>query len=148
MWGPETVMESPPRVELFVRSLAPTDARETQEQVVNRLQSLDENDRIRGVDYTLCGECVCPSLNSAETDIAQLLLGRYERFETWAESNGRDLIGFERRETEPLLTGTSVTGIVFPRLTLAEFRGGDVSFVAPSTDGTEQTTVKERLDAY
>jgi hypothetical protein len=37
MWGPETVMESPPRVELFVRSLAPTDARETQEQVVDRL---------------------------------------------------------------------------------------------------------------
>lgn len=140
--------ENTPRVELFVRSLAPTDARETQEQVVDRLQSLDEDDQIRGVDYTLCGECVCPSLNSAQTDIAQLLLGRYERFESWAETNDRELVGFEQRETESLLTGTSETGIVFPRLTLAEFRGGEVAFIAPSTDGTEQTTVKERLEAY
>lgn len=137
-----------PRVELLLRSLAPTDARPAQERLVSRLQSLDEADRIRGVDYTLCGECVCPSLNTAEADIAAFLFGRYERFEAWAEENDRELVGFEERETESLLTGATVTGIVFPRMTLAEYRDGSLTFVAPSTDGTEQTAVADRLETY
>jgi hypothetical protein len=142
------VTGSPPRVELFLRSLAPTAARPAQERLVSRLQSLDDEDKITGVDYTLCGECVCPSLHTAETDIAAFLLDRYERFEAWAEENGCELVGFEERDTESLLTGATVTGIVFPRMTLAEYRDGSLSFVAPSTDGVEQTTVADRLDTY
>lgn len=140
--------ENPPRVEVYLRSLAPTDIRDTQEQVVETLRTLDDEGRIKGVDYTLCGECVCPSLRTAETDIAKTLLRRYESFEEWADSNDRELVGFEKRDTESLLTGTSVTGIVFPRLTLAEFRNGDLTFVAPSSNGTEQTSVDDRLDVY
>ncbi|WP_340098882.1 HTH domain-containing protein [Salinibaculum salinum] len=140
--------ERPPRVEVYLRSLAPTDIRDTQERIVDRLRTLDDEGRIEGVDYTVCGECVCPSLQTAETDIAKLLLRRYESFEEWADSSDRELVGFEQRDTESLLTGTSVTGIVFPRLTLAEFRSGAVTFVAPSTNGTEQTSVSDRLDVY
>ena len=139
---------SPPRVEVYLRSLAPTDIRDTQEQIVDRLRTLDDERRIKGVNYTLCGECVCPSLKTAETDIAKLLLRRYESFEEWADENDRELVGFEQRDTESLLTGTSVTGIVFPRLTLAEYRNGELTFVAPSTNGTEQTSVGDRLDVY
>jgi hypothetical protein len=142
------VSADPPRLELLLRSLAPVDARPAQERLVSRLQSLDDEDRIKGVDYTLCGECLCPSLNTAETDIAAFLLERYERFEAWAEENGRELVGFEERDTESLLTGATVTGIVFPRITLAEYREGSLTFVAPSTNGTEQTTVADRLETY
>jgi hypothetical protein len=140
--------ESPPRVEVYLRSLAPTDIRDTQEKIVDRLRTLDDEGQIKGVDYTLCGECVCPSLQTAETDIAKLLLRRFESFEEWADNNDRELVGFEQRDTESLLTGTSVTGIVFPRLTLAEFRDGELTFVAPSANGTEQTSVTDRLDVY
>lgn len=147
-WWWALVVESPPRIELFVRSLAPTDIRDRQERIVETLTALDGDGEIAGVEYTLCGECVCPSLQTAETDIAQLLLDRHAAFEDWAESRDRELVGFERRDTESLLTGTTVTGIVFPRITLAEYREGTLTFVAPSTDGTEHTTVEDRLGTY
>jgi len=140
--------ETPPRIEVFLRSLAPTESRERQERLVSRLRELDDDGRIEGVEYTLCGECVCPSLETAETDIAKLLLDRYQSFEEWAAENGRELVGFREKDTESLLTGTSVTGIVFPRVALAEYRNGEVTFVAPSTNGTDQTAVEDRLDAY
>lgn len=142
------MVESPPRIEVYVRSLAPTATRDKQERIVGRLQSLEDEGRIKAVDYTLCGECVCPSLNTAETDIAQLLLDRYEAFGEWADDAGRDLVGFEERDTESLLTGTTVTGIVFPRMVLAEYRNGDLAFVAPSTNGVEQTSVGDRIGVY
>lgn len=140
--------EAPPRVELYVRSLAPTDVRNQQERVVGTLQTLDAENRIKGMEVRLCGDCVCPSLHTAETDIGDRLLRRYDAFKHWAMANDRELIGFETRDNKSLLTGTTVTGIVFPRLTLAEFRDGDLTFVAPSKNGTEQTNVVDRLETY
>jgi hypothetical protein len=137
-----------PRVKLYVRSLAPTDVRDEQERIVGLLRSLDDEGKIKGVDFTLCGDCVCPSLQTASTDIGELLLGRYDDFEQWAAEHDRELVGFEKRDTESLLTGTTVTGVVFPRLTLAEYREGTLTFVAPSTDGTTQTSVGDRLETY
>ncbi|MFC7131718.1 MULTISPECIES: HTH domain-containing protein [Salinibaculum] len=137
-----------PRIELYVRSLAPTEARDTQEAVVERLQRLDETGRISGFELALCGDCVCPSLNTAATDTGERLLRRYEAFQRWAASQDRELTGFRQRDTESLLTGTTVTGVVFPRITLAEYRNGGLAFVAPSANGTDQTGVLDRLDAY
>jgi len=142
------MVDEPPRVELYVRSLAPTDIRDKQEQIVKQLQSLDEEGRIKGTDFTLCGDCVCPSLQTAETDVAKLLLDRYKSFEQWAEKNDREPVGFEERDTESLLTGTTVTGIVFPRLSLAEYRNGELTFVAPSANGTDKTNIIDRLEMY
>jgi hypothetical protein len=137
-----------PRVELYVRSLAPTEARDQQERVVARLQSLDDRDELRAVETVLCGDCVCPSLATADTDIGEHLLGRYRAFEEWAADHDRELVGFERRDTQSLLTNTSVTGIVFPRLALAEYRNGRPTYVAPSANGTDTTSVADRLDTY
>lgn len=137
-----------PRLELYVRSLAPTDAREPQERVVERLQTLDERDRIAGFEVALCGECVCPSSVTAGTDAGKRLLDRYDAFETWADEHDRGLVGFEHKDTQSLLTDTTVTGIVFPRMTLAEYRDGQLTYVAPSSNGAEQTSVLDRLDSY
>jgi hypothetical protein len=142
------MLDDPPQVELYMRSLAPTDVRDEQERIVGTLQSLDAAGKIADVEFTLCGDCVCPSLNTAETDTAKFLLRRFESFQQWAEANGRTLVGFEERDTQSLLTGTTVTGIVFPRITLAEYRDGRLTFVAPSSNGSEQTTVSERLAEY
>ncbi len=141
-------MTTLPRVELYVRSLAPADTRQTQENVVGRLQSLDARDNIRGFELALCGDCVCPTLNTATTDVGSRLLDRYDRFQQWADATDRELTGFEQRETESLLTGTTVTGVVFPRLTLAEYRDGELTFVAPSANGTEQMSVIDRIETY
>jgi hypothetical protein len=137
-----------PRIELFCRSLAPSTGREQQDRIVQRLRTLDERDRIQGFEVVLCGECVCPRAVTAETAPGERLLDRYDAFKAWADERGRDLVGFEKRNTKSMLTGTTVTGIVFPRLTLAEYRDGELTFVAPSSDGSEQTTVADRLDDY
>ena len=141
-------MTSPPRVELYVRSLAPTRARETQDEVVTRLRRLGEDDRIADHEVALCGECVCPNAATATTDVGQRLLSRYDDFRAWAADHDRDLVGFQERETHSMLTDTTVTGIVFPRLTLAEYRDGDLAFVAPSRSGDTTTSVLDRLGTY
>ena len=119
-----TVTE-PPRLELYLRSLAPATGRDQQDRVVRRLHDLDGDGRIKGFD----------------------VLRRYERFAEWAEEAGYDLTGFERREVDSVLTGTTVTGIAFPRIVLAEYRGGSLTFVAPAADGSETVTVQDRLDS-
>ena len=142
------MLDRPPRIELYVRSLAPAEGRKRQEAVVERLRALDADGHIAGVEVVLCADCVWPSLGTAETDVGRRLLRRYDAFREWAEARGRELVGFRRRDADSLLTGTAVTGIVFPRLALAEYRDGDLAFVAPSANGTEQTTVSDRLDVY
>lgn len=140
--------DSPPRLELYLRSLAPTQGRQQQDFIVERLQALDETDEIRGFEVVLCGDCVCPESVTASTDPGQRLLDRYQRFEQWADESDRDLTGFEHRNTTSLLTGTEVTGIVFPKVVLAEFTGGDLTFVSPSNNGDDRTTVSDHLNRY
>lgn len=137
-----------PRAELYVRTLAPTVAREVQEHVVERLEALAARDAIREYDVVVCGECVCPQSATAETEPGQTLLERYESFEQWAAERDRELVGFQEHEETSLLTGSTISGIEFPRMVLAEYCEGSLEFVAPSTDGDETTAVTERLDAH
>jgi hypothetical protein len=140
--------EAQPRVELYVRSLAPTDGRAEQERVVRLLRDLEASGRIAEFELVVCGDCVCPSLLTAQTDLGRRLLGRYREFEQWAEQRGRRLVGFEHRHVDSELRDDSVTAIHFPRLALAEYRDRDLTFVAPSrTDGTA-STVTGRLQQY
>ncbi|MEF8813033.1 MAG: HTH domain-containing protein [Halovenus sp.] len=141
-------MRATPRVELYLRSLAPTETRGQQEEIVEELQSLEDAGQLAGFEVALCGECVCPESSTADTAVGRRLLRRHEAFEQWADERGRELVGFRERDTESLLTGTKVTGIVFPRMVLAEYREGRLDFVAPSRDGAEQTTVRDRLETY
>lgn len=137
-----------PRLELYLRSLAPTAARDSQENLLERLEALDAADRIRGYDVRLCGDCVCPDSATADTEPGRRLLDRYDRFQAWAEECDRDLVAFSEREVDSLLTGTTITGIVFPHVVLAEYEDGELSFVAPSANGSEEVTVQDRLEEY
>jgi hypothetical protein len=142
------VVSETPRVELYLRSLAPSEGRDQQEAVLQRLDELATAGRIGGVEVTVCGDCVCPSLTAADTDAGERLLRRYEAFERWAETADRDLVGFEERNTTSLVTDTEISGIVFPRVTLAEYRGSDLAFVAPSRNGVDTTSVLDRVEDY
>jgi len=140
--------DDPPRVELYVRSLAPTDIRDKQEQVLERLKRLDADDSIANFEVVVCGETVCPSSVTAETEIGQRLLARHRTAKQWAGDTERELIGFDQHETNTTIAGTTVTGVSFPRMLLFEFRAGSLSFVAPSRNGTDTTSVPDRLDSY
>lgn len=137
-----------PRLELYLRSLAPTTARDAQDRVVERLRTLADEDAIAGFDVAVCGDCVCPNAATATSEPGSRLLSRYDAFESWAAARDRELVGFEERDTRSMLTDTRVTGIVFPRMTLAEFRDGDLTFVAPSRTDRERTSVLDRLERY
>jgi len=134
-----------PRVELYLRSLAPETARDEQDRVVERLRRLDERDCVRSVDINVTGTGVCESTAAAETDPGRFLLDRIDRFESWADAQDRTLCGFRRQCVDSSLVGDTVTGITFPRIALAEFVDGDLQFVAPSK-GSAVTTVPDRLD--
>ncbi|WP_336325567.1 HTH domain-containing protein [Halovenus sp. HT40] len=138
----------PPRVELYVRSLAPTDIRDKQEQVLERLTHLDADDTIANFEVVVCGETVCPSSVTAETKIGQRLLARHRMAKQWAENRNRDLVGFEQHGTDTTIAGTIVAGVSFPRMLLIEFRADSPSFVAPSRNGSETTSISDRLDFY
>ena len=144
----DQAIDDPPRVELYVRSLAPTDIRDRQEQVLERLTHLDSDDTITDFEVVVCGETVCPSSITAETDIGQRLLARHRTAKQWAEDRDRTLIGFDHHETNTTIAGTTVTGVSFPRMLLLEFRVGSLSFAAPSRDGSETTSVLDRLASY
>lgn len=132
------------RVEVFVRSLAPTSGRTRQRGVFERLQDLVATERLEGVDCHVSGGRLSPDSLAAETEPGAFLLGRYRAFEQWARVRDRHLVGFEERPAVGEESGEA-TRIRFPRLVLAEFDGDSLAFVAPSSDGREQTTVEERL---
>ena len=134
-----------PRVELYLRSLAPGAGRDEQDRVVERLQRLDGSDCVRALEVHVCGTCVCSSTPAAETDPGQFLLSRFDQFESWADDHGRSLVGFRRQCVDSSLAGGMVTGVRFPRMTVAEFVGGDLRFVAPSR-GSTTVTVTDRVD--
>ena len=137
-----------PRIELYVRSLSPTDIRETQEQVIEQLTSLKTDGHIEEFEVVVTGTCVCPSSITAETAVGQRLLDRYETVEDWATEHDRELVGFEHREAKSTFLETQLSGISFPRMLLVEVRDGAVHHVAPSKNGTETTSVQDRLETY
>lgn len=141
-------VDGPPRIELYVRSLAPTDIRDQQEAVLERLERLDTNDTIAEFEVVVCGETVCPSSVTADTEIGQRLLARHRAARQWAEDHDQELVGFEQHGTNTTIAGTTVTGVSFPRMLLFEFRANSLSFVAPSQSDSETTSVAERLSSY
>jgi hypothetical protein len=130
-------------VELYVRSLAPRAARSSQESLLERLRRASAVD---STEVVVTGEQICPETLAAGTEIGSLLLDRLERFEAWAAGTDRSLVGFTRKTGRSLLTGESVSGVCFPDRVLAEYRDGDLAFVAPCRADGREWTVGERVD--
>lgn len=130
-------------VELYVRSLAPRASRDSQESLLDRLRRAPAVD---STEVVVTGEQICPGTLAAGTEIGQLLLEKYERFEEWADATDRSLPAFTRKTGRSLLTGDSVSGICFPDRVLAVYRDGDLSFVAPCRAGDRAWTVQERVE--
>lgn len=136
------------RVELYVRSLAPTTGRERQETVIRRLRDLVEAGAVDGFELVVTGQCICPDSAAAETDIGRFLLERLRTFEEWAEEEGAALDPcYRRRDETPVYTGERYTGISVPNLAMAEFSDGDLSFLTPCRVDGRRVTVEERLEA-
>jgi hypothetical protein len=143
-----TLTEPPLRVELFVRSLAPSGSRSGEEVVVERLQRLEADGVVDDLTVHVTGKQVCPGTATADTEPGRFLLGRLAAFERWADRTGRSLKPFfEHVEGAETIDGTDCSGIRFPAIALATYRGDELVAVAPVSDGAAVESVSDRLDA-
>lgn len=135
------------RVELCVRSLAPAGAHGNQNAVIERLERLEAAGVVEAFDIRIWGKQVAPSTAAARTETGRAALDRYEQFKEWAEHNDRSLGSFfDVHPVELGMTGEQYTAVMFPVVTMAEYRDGDLVHVAPCTDGDTVYTVGDRLD--
>ena len=133
-----------PWVELF-HSTGSTDE---QPRLANRLQDAVERGTVRTFDMFRCGDCASGPTGRPQRSVQALLQRRYRAFQRWADEHNRELVGFEREQVSSMLTGEPGERIVFPDSTLAEYRNGKLTFVAPSRGESGLTTPLDRVRTY
>lgn len=131
------------RVELYVRSLAPTGAQHRQETVLDRLDDLARADAIAEYDISIWGRRIRPSMRT--TDPGRAILARIDAFREWADRADVSLNALEVRSVESAIVEESYSVVVLPAMALAEYRGGDLVHVAPHEAGGRTTSVTDRL---
>lgn len=134
-----------PRVDLCVRSLCPRGGPGWQAEIVERLNAMEEADRLADVSVHVWGERIpCDE----PTGVGASMLARVESFEAWSDRAGASLSSFfERTEVGSMLVDGTRTAIVPPVGCLAEYDGDRVAFVTPCVDDGTVWTISDRLDA-
>lgn len=136
-------------VELYVRSLAPDQAQSCQDAVIEKLNRLRDESRIDEFRLLVWGKGAPASPADARTVAGLFALNRVAVFSEWAERNGLSLDDhFQRRIVDSSITGEHYRTVRFPIMTLAEYHGPDLSFVAPASGDDVQYTVTDRLEAH
>jgi len=136
-----------PHIELYVRSLMPDGAHERQDAVIERLETLDQNDEIEGFSVIVWGKQVSRESAAAHTEEGEYILNRVAEFKQWALSNNVSLESFyQTHVVENDATDEAYDAMVLPVMGLAEYVGGELRHVAPCTDGDEVHTITDRLD--
>lgn len=135
------------RVELYVRSLAPRGATESQQAVVSSIRRLEDEGEIAEYTVHVCGREIPATPAEMTTEFGEFLLNRVAVFSAWADRNDYSLGRlFDERTLESAFTDDRRETVVLPAMALAEYEGADLRFVAPCTiDGTT-VTVWDRLE--
>lgn len=147
--APDAESESTPALEteLFVRSLAPTGARERQMAVLERLEELVERSILADVCVSVWGEQVDLRRDGGRTATGARVHDRIDDLRSWADDHGRTLEPFiETRQRCSTVTGEDGTVLVLPVMLLAEYRDGAVAHVTPSADGNDVYSVVDRVE--
>ena len=135
------------RLELYVRSLAPTGGREAQEAAIERLDRLERTGTVDAARVHVWGREIAPDSAAAGTESGRRVLDRIEAFETWARRADVSLASFFRtREVHSEITGRDYRTIVLPGMALAEYRDDTLAYVTPCSDDGQMTTVTDRLE--
>jgi hypothetical protein len=131
---------------LYVRSLAPAGLQSHHETVFERLDGLKAAGVIDDYSVRVWGKSVSP--DAAEwTDSGQAIWEQLARFREWADDNDASLRSFfDEEAVHSELTGQTYTRVLLPTMTLAEYEGDELRFVAPCSDGETVHTVADRLD--
>ncbi|MEF8842938.1 MAG: HTH domain-containing protein [Haloarculaceae archaeon] len=114
-------------VEVCVRSLS-DDVQPLLDETLRRLRAADD---VEAVGVSVWGRSFDPTGPAAATDPGRALADRLEAFRRWADENGASFGPFFRPHTVGRLTGETCTRVDLPTVVLAEYRDGDLVFVAP-----------------
>lgn len=126
------------RLELYVRTLSPPGARSRQDEVLERLERLEEEDPVEDVFVKVWGKQIDPTTKAADTDQGQFILNRIAEFQQWALANNTTLESFyQTSEQSSSITGEEYTTIVLPKMGMAEYHGNELAHVSPSTTGED-----------
>lgn len=134
-------------VDLYVRSLSPAGGQRQLDAVITRLERLATTGRIAEFTVHVWGKQIATSSVATRTTAGQAILDTVDEFRAWAREHGRSLRSFfDTRDVRSRITGEDYTALVLPTMTLAEYHGDDLRFVAPCADGDTMYSVTDRLD--
>lgn len=140
---------SPPesvRVELFLRTRAPSDVVERLHELTDRVRRLAADDTVTEVRVRTWTS-VQPALEEL-SDTGRSVTQTVDAFRSWAEQHGCTLRpGFERRETTSMVSRRSATELQVPIASLAVYEGETLQCVAPCSDGDRTYTVDDCVTA-
>lgn len=135
--------QTPPYIELYVRSLFPDGAGERQDTVIDTLERLECEDAISGYDVIVWGKQIAPESAGAATDEGRYILNRVAEFKQWSLSNNVSLESFYHRTS---IESAATDAMVLPVMGLAEYHGDELAHVAPCTEGETVHTITDRLE--
>ncbi|MFB6178824.1 MAG: HTH domain-containing protein [Halorientalis sp.] len=139
--------DEPVRLELYVRSLHAAQAHGRQDAVIERLNALEDAGVIDEYQLVVWGRQAPASPAEAHTDAGVFTLNRVAVFSEWAAANEFSVDEhFEQRSVDSSMAGESYQAVRFPVMTLAEYHGQDLAFVAPATRANGTHSVGDRLD--
>lgn len=138
--------EEPVWLELYVRSLHAGAADASQDAAIERLAELEAADRIDGYQVLVWGDRMPGSPAEARTDAGLFALNRAAVFAEWADRNDRTIDCLDHQRIESRILGETYRTLSVPVMTLAEYAGEDLRFVAPVTGADGTVTVLDRLD--
>jgi len=131
-----------PHIELYVRSMLPDGAHERQEDVIDRLDTLEQNDQIASFNVIVWGKQIAPQSAAAGTEE-----GRVAEFKQWALSNNVSFESFyQRTQVDSEATESAYDAMTLPVMGLAEYDGEELAHVAPCTEGDTVHTIVDRLE--
>lgn len=130
-------------VELFVRSLSPSDDGGHAETV---LGALDAAPAVDDHAVHVWGDAVSLDPPLADTDHARFVLDRVAAFREWAEGRDAELVGFETRETHCRFTDHDCRVLSLPAVVLAEYTDDGLRRVAPCRTDDGVVSVGDRVE--
>ena len=131
-------------VELFVRSLSPSDGPVARN--VYRLRALESRDRIERGRVVVWGREIDLSQTVRTSAPGRFFLDRVATFRSWAAD--RDVTiepFFGTREVHCSITGEEYATLTLPVCCLAEYHDGSLQHVVPHSDGRVSCGVEDRL---
>lgn len=134
-------------VDLYLRSFGNVSTQSSRDTGITRLERLRERGVVADVTVEVRGNRVIPDGATARTDEGRETLDQIERFRSWADQAGMSLESFfDAEETRSPITDEDYTTLPLPTMTLAEYQGEQLRFVAPYTDTKTPYTAADRLE--